>query len=80
VSNRRKIKLCGRSGQPLPECADCDSDTTVTVIEDGPVFIRLDHDPSCPSWGGITPSVTEAFALAEAATGRTVVYAKARPS
>jgi hypothetical protein len=78
VSNRRKLR--GASGKPLPECPDCHSETTVTVIEDGPVLIRLDHDPWCPSWHGITPSVTEAFALAEARTGRTVVYAKARPS
>jgi hypothetical protein len=80
VNNRRKLKLRGASGQPVPECADCDSNTTVTVIEDGPVLIRLDHDPECPSWRGVTPSVTEAFAYAEARTGRTVIYAKARPS
>ena len=77
MSNRRKLR--GRSGQPLPECADCDSETTVTVVEDGPVFIRLEHDPECPSWRGITPSATEAFAMAEARTGRTVVYVKDGP-
>jgi hypothetical protein len=51
----------------------------VTVVEDGPVFIRLEHDPECPSWRGITPSATEAFAMAEARTGRTVVYVKDGP-
>jgi len=80
MSNRRKLKLRGASGQPLPECADCDSETTVTVVEAGPVIINLQHDPECPSWRGITPSATEAFAYAEARAGRTVVYAKARPS
>jgi hypothetical protein len=78
VSNRHKLR--GRSGQPVPECADCHSHTTVTIIEDGPVLIRLEHDPECPSWRGITPSATEAFALAEARTGRTVIYAKDRPA
>ena len=78
MSNRRKLR--GRSGQPLPKCPDCDSDTTVTVIEDGPVLIHLQHDPCCPSYLGITPSATEAFALAEARTGRTVIYAKDRPA
>jgi hypothetical protein len=78
VSNRRKLR--GASGKPLPECPDCDSETTVTAAADGPVIIRVDHDPSCPSWHGITPSATEAFAYAEAATGRTVIYAKATPS
>jgi len=80
VSNRRKIKLRGASGQPLPECADCHSGTTVTVTGDGPVLIRLEHDPGCPSYLGVTPSVTEAFALAEARAGRTVIYARDRPS
>ena len=74
MSNRRKLR--GRSGQPVPECPDCDSNTIVAVIEDGPVLIRLEHDPECRSWHGITPSATEAFALAEARTGRTVLYAK----
>lgn len=78
MSNRRKLR--GRSGQPLPERPDCDSETTVVVVEDGPVIINLQHDPGCPSWHGITPSATEAFAKAEAATGRTVIYAKATPS
>jgi len=78
VSNRRKLR--GRSGQPLPECPDCNSNTTVTVIEDGPVLIHLEHDPGCPSYLGVTPSATEAFALAEARTGRTVIYAKDRPA
>jgi hypothetical protein len=79
MSNRRKIKLRGASGQPLPECADCHSHTTVTVIEDGPVLIHLEHDPGCPSYLGVTPSATEAFALAEARTGRTVIYARDTP-
>lgn len=79
MSNRRKLR--GRSGQPLPECPDCDSETTITVLEDdGPVVINLQHDPDCPSWRGITPSVTKAFAFAEAATGRTVVYGKIPPA
>ena len=42
MSNRRKIKPRGASGQPLPECADCNSDTTVTIVEDGPVLIHLE--------------------------------------
>jgi hypothetical protein len=80
VSNRRKIKLRGASGQPLPECADCHSNTTVTFVEDGPVLIHLEHDAGCPSYLGITPSATETFAYAEARTGRTVIYAKVTPS
>jgi hypothetical protein len=78
VSNRRKLR--GRSGQPIPECPDCDSETTVTAIEDGPVIIRVDHDPGCPSWRGITPSATKRFAAAEAAIGRAVIYAKENPA
>jgi hypothetical protein len=75
VTNSRKIKLRGASGQPLPECPDCNSHTTVTIIEDGPVLIRLEHDPGCPSYLGLTPSAAEAFAHAEAAVGRTVLAA-----
>jgi hypothetical protein len=78
VSNRRKLK--DASGRKLPRCADCNSVTYTGTMPDGAAIIHLDHDPWCPSWRGITPSTMEAFAIAEAATGSTVVYVKARPA
>jgi hypothetical protein len=77
MSNRRKIKPRGASGQPLPECADCHSTTIITAEDDG-VHIHVEHDSRCPSWLGVTPSAAKAFALAEARTGRVVLYAKDR--
>jgi hypothetical protein len=74
MSNRRKLK--GASGRPLPRCADCQSVTYAAAIPDGAAVIRVEHDPSCPAWHGVTPNAVEAFARAEAGTGRTVIYAR----
>jgi hypothetical protein len=79
VSNTRKIKLRGASGQELPRCADCHSTTTIAVIgEDGPVVIHTEHQPSCPVLCGTVPSVFERWAKAEAATERPVLYLRDR--
>ena len=75
MSNRRKLKP-----RPLPRCADCRSVTYTGRTSEGAAIINVDHDPGCPSWLGITPSATEAYARAEAEDGRTVVYLKARPA
>jgi hypothetical protein len=74
VSNRRKIKPA--SGRPLPRCADCHATTYTGTTTRGAAVLRVEHDPSCPAWHGITPNSVEAYAQAEAATGRTVVYCR----
>jgi hypothetical protein len=78
VSNRRKLR--GGSGQPLPECTDCDSSTIVGVAEDGPVIINLQHDPECPSWQASRPAPPRHSRSPKPRPGRTVVYAKVTPS
>jgi len=74
MSNRRKLK--GAAGRPLPRCADCDSVTYASAIPGGAAAIRVEHDPWCPAWRGVIPSAVEAFAAAEAGTGRTVIYVR----
>jgi hypothetical protein len=75
VSNTRKLKPARR---PLPSCPDCPSVTYTGTAPGGTAIIHVDHDPGCPAWHGITPNATLAYAEAEAATGRSVIYAKVR--
>jgi hypothetical protein len=74
VSNRRKLR--GTSGRKLPRCADCHSITYAGTTRHGAAAIRVEHDPWCPAWRGITPSTVTAFARAEAGAGRTVIYCR----
>jgi hypothetical protein len=75
VSNTRKLKPRGASGRPLPRCADCHSQTVIVPVgDDGPVIIRIEHDPPCPVLRGVVPSLFEKWARAEALTGRPVLY------